>query len=491
VTPPAVPNPAASQPKSGGTLRLGMTGDISTLDGHNTTPNQFDTSWSVFDRLIGYDSKLQPQPELAESWDVSPDLKQIQLHLRKGVQWHSGREFTSDDVKYNMLRVRDTKLQIPTLRNQSMWFSTIDTPDKYTVLLKSDLPRPAIFDFFEYFNQVDQDTMEGPDAKTKSIGTGPFKFVEWIQGDHLTFARNPNYWRSGRPYVDSFVASPRDAQAVLVQFEAGALDVAKGPPPPDFARYKADATYQTSVNPVSGNYFLFGLNLGIPPLDDKRVRQALNYALDRQRFADTFLFGTGVPESLPWPPGSPAFEAAKQNFYSFDLDKAASLLKQAGVSSLELDCNILNTWPQLVSFAPAYQADLAKIGVKLNIRALELAIWVDEAVNRKYKGMYLANSTFAQLEPSSTLSNGRATDPNSNNSLFKNEQYSQLIATASSEPDGSKRKAIYSQLDDILLDESFIMVLAGSPPTLALRLNVHGVEASAHDGFYYHNAWVD
>ena len=136
-----------------------------------------------------------------------------------------------------------------------------------------------------------------------------------------------------------------------------------------------------------------------------------------------------------------------------------------------------------MSFAPVYQADLAKIGVTLNIRALELAIWVDEAVNRKYKGMYLSNSTFAQLEPSSTLSNGRATDPNSNNSLFKDDQYSQLIATAASEPDASKRKAIYSQLNDILLDESFIMVLAGSPPTLALRPNVHGVEAQCSRWF--------
>jgi ABC-type transport system substrate-binding protein len=116
---------------------------------------------------------------------------------------------------------------------------------------------------------------------------------------------------------------------------------------------------------------------------------------------------------------------------------------------------------------------------------------VDEAVNRKYKGMYLANSTFAQLEPSSTLNNGRATDPNSNNSQFKNDEYAQLIASASSEPDASKRKALYSKLNDILLDESFIMVLAGSPPTLATRLNVHGIEPSAHDGFLYHNAWLD
>jgi peptide/nickel transport system substrate-binding protein len=481
---------AAGQPKSGGTLRLGMVGDVSTLDGHNTTPNQFDTTWSVFDRLISYDAKLQPQPELAESWDLSSDLTQIKLNLRKGVLWHSGREFTSDDVNYNLLRVRDAKLQIPTLRNQSNWFTSIETPDKYTIILKSDLPRPAIFDFFEYFNQVDQQTMEGPNAKTASIGTGPFKFVEWVQGDHLSFARNENYWRTGRPYVDSFIASARDAQAMLVQFESGALDVAKGPAPNDFARYRDDKSYQAIIHSVSGNYFLFGLNLGFPPLDNKQVRQALNYALDRKRFNDTFMFGTGTAESLPWPPGSPAYEASKQNFYTFDLDKAGALLKQASVSGLTLDCNVLNAWPQLISFAPVYQADLAKIGVTLNIRALELATWVDEAVNRKYKGMYLANSTFAQLEPSSTLNNGRATDPNSNNSLFQNDTYSQLIASASAETDLAKRKMLYSQLNDILLDESFIMVLAGAPPTLVARSTVSGIEPSAHDGFYYHNTWL-
>ncbi|HEY3063833.1 MAG TPA: ABC transporter substrate-binding protein [Chloroflexota bacterium] len=490
----AAPKPAAApagQPKSGGTLRLGMVGDVSTVDGHNTTPNQFDTTWSVFDRLISYDAKLQPQAELAESWDLSPDLRQIKLNLRKGVQWHSGREFTSDDVNYNLLRVRDAKLQIPTLRNQSNWFTSIELPDKYTVVLKSELPRPAMFDFFEFFNIVDKDTVEGPDAKSTSIGTGPFKLVEWVQGDHLTFAKNSNYWRSGRPYIDSFIAHARADQAMLVQFEAKALDVAKGAAPNDFARYRDDPQYRTLVSTISGNNFLFGLNLGIPPLEDKRVRQALNWALDRKRFSDTFLYGTGVPQSLPWPANSPAFEASKQNFYSFDLDKASALLKQAGVSGLELDCNVLGAWPQLVSFAPVYQADLAKIGVKLNVRVLELAIWVDEAVNRKYKGMYLSNSSFAQLEPSSTLNNGRATDPNSNNSLFKNDRYSELIASASSEPDAAKRKPMYSELNDIMLDESFIMWLAASPPTLVTRPNVQGIEPSAHDGFYYHNAWID
>jgi peptide/nickel transport system substrate-binding protein len=104
--------------------------------------------------------------------------------------------------------------------------------------------------------------------------------------------------------------------------------------------------------------------------------------------------------------------------------------------------------------------------------------------------MYLSNSTFAQLEPSSTLSNGRATDPNSNNSLFKSDTYSQLIASASAEPDAAKRKTLYSQLNDILLDESFIMVLAAAPPTLVASSSVKGIEPSAHDGFYYDSAYV-
>jgi ABC-type transport system substrate-binding protein len=103
----------------------------------------------------------------------------------------------------------------------------IETPDKYMVELASDLPRPAIFDFFELFNQVNKDTMEGPNAKTASIGTGPFKFGECLQGDHQTFAKNPNHWLTGHPYVDSYVAYAHAGHALLVQFESGALDVAR------------------------------------------------------------------------------------------------------------------------------------------------------------------------------------------------------------------------------------------------------------------------
>ena len=178
---------AAGTPKAGGKLQVGMIGDLGTIDGHQVTQATVNVTFLGYDRLIDYDDKLTPIPMLAESWDISSDLTQFKLNLRKGVQFHSGREFTSDDVKYNMLRVRDPKVAgiVGALAAESNWFSSIETPDKYTVVLKSDKPRPGAFDFLEYFNMLDKDTTEGPDAKTKIVGTGPFTFVEWVAGRPL------------------------------------------------------------------------------------------------------------------------------------------------------------------------------------------------------------------------------------------------------------------------------------------------------------------
>ena len=106
----AATSPAAGAPKTGGTLRVAIGADPASLDGHLYAAGRFDTTWLIYDRLTEYDLNLKPQPMLAESWDVSSDAKKIKLNLRKGVTYHDGREFTSDDVKYNFLRVRDPKV---------------------------------------------------------------------------------------------------------------------------------------------------------------------------------------------------------------------------------------------------------------------------------------------------------------------------------------------------------------------------------------------
>src|SRR5215471_20014383 len=113
VTQPAsapAPTGTGSQPKRGGTLRAGIQTDLPNTDPYFTSPSNYDALWVAFDRLIALDMHLQPQPMLAESWDLSSDLKQVRFNLRKGVQFHSGREFTSDDVKYNLMHVRDPKV---------------------------------------------------------------------------------------------------------------------------------------------------------------------------------------------------------------------------------------------------------------------------------------------------------------------------------------------------------------------------------------------
>src|SRR5207248_342203 len=153
----------AEQPRSGGTLRFGTASDLLTLDGQDFSSGG-EGLLGVWDRLLEQDEKLVPQPRLAESYDWSSDGKQLKLNLRKGVQFHTGRELTADDIVWNLKRATgDNKL------NGGVWVATfrpmtsVEAADKYTVVLKSEQPRPGVFDALELLNIVDPVTMQGPD----------------------------------------------------------------------------------------------------------------------------------------------------------------------------------------------------------------------------------------------------------------------------------------------------------------------------------------
>jgi peptide/nickel transport system substrate-binding protein len=477
------------QPRKGGTLRWGVPDAIVTLDGHFQSQGA-DSIGLVFDQLTSYDDKLNARPMLAESWEISPTFTQIKLNLRKGVQYHSGREFTSDDVKYNLLRVRDPKITASGLGAQSAWFTGMDTPDKYTIVLTSDLPRPTAFDLFEQLNIVDRDTMEGPDAKTHAVGTGAFAFKEWSQGDHLDLERNANYWQPNRPLLDGVhIVTLTDGQAAIVQFESGALDALKSPAIRDFARYKADPRYRALLNPSTGAFHNMGVDVTRPPTDNKQLRQALNYAIDRQRFVTTVLLGIGDPLDLPWPSYSPAFDAERNVHYAFDLDKARALLQQAGVSNAEMDIRVQSANPEQLAFAQIYQADLATLGIKINIMNLDLATWKDQVNNKKYTGMFVALGGGGQLSPSSMYTTGIAFAPQVNNQGFTSPEYVRLIGELTSELDESKRVPLYAQLNDLLLDESFDMPLATAPARMVTSAAVHDVGYSVGQALYT-NAWL-
>jgi ABC-type transport system substrate-binding protein len=370
------------------------------------------------------------------------------------------------------------------------WWSDIRTPDKYTVVLTSDQPRPAAFDFLEYLNIIDSVTAQGPDATTKLVGTGPFVFGEWATGDHLTLTRNPHYWQSGAPYLDQIVFSiGRDQQAIVTELEAGAIDAMDSPPVTDAVRLKSNPAYSLTINANTGGYGAVLANTSVPPLDNKQVRQALNYAINRQRYVSSVLQGIGTAEDLVWPSGSPAYESTKNSMYNYDLDKAKQLLASAGVSSLALDITYVSANAAFAQLAQIYQSDLASIGVTATLKPVEPAVWTAQTPKAQYQGLNLAPGGFAQVQPTTFFLFSVYWLLQNNAEAFDSDQYRQLLGAAGSEPDASKRKQLYSQLNDFVLDQSFVMMMNSNPETFLARSNVHGQSYNMHQGLQMHQLW--
>ncbi|HEU0167495.1 MAG TPA: ABC transporter substrate-binding protein [Chloroflexota bacterium] len=489
----AKPSAAPSgQPKTGGTIRFGATADIPNLDGHQRSATLTDTTWTAFDRLIQYDDKGKPQPMLAESWDLAPDDKSVTFHLRKGVTFHTGREFTSDDVKWNLLRGKDPKVGSGSYVTWANWVTSIDTPDKYTVALKFDNSRPSIFDWFEYYNMLDSVVMQGPDAQTKLSGTGPFVFQEWKQGTSISFTKNKNYWDTGKPYIDGHITSIVQANAGIAQLEAGAIDMIKTESVDDIVRLKKDPKYQAISHPFSGSFYEFGINATKPPYDNKLVRQALNFAINRDRFASTLMQGLAKPLTLFWSSTSPAYDDAKNKAVPFDLAKAKSLLQQAGVTNLEADLlYIPGSYPILTPFAEIYQADLAQIGVKLNIKAMETAPWLVQVNGLQYNGLYVSGDGLGNYQPATPLGASPAWSPVKNNSGFKTDQWSQLVDAAGIETDPAKQKTLYGQINDYMIDQAWSIVFAERLVLWLARVGIKNVNPTGRSSFIWSQAWID
>jgi peptide/nickel transport system substrate-binding protein len=482
------PAPAGTQPKRGGTLRVGVAGDVARLDGQ--LYSSINTTWMSFDRLTAYDANLKAQPMLAESWELSTDATRLKLNLRRDVQFHTGREFTSEDVKFNVLWVRDPKVAAGALIQQSKWFTDVETPDKYTAILVSDQPRPAVFDFFEFFDIVDSATVQGPDRDQKLVGTGPFVQTDWVQGDHVAFRRFPNYWQPDLPYLDEIrVNIVKDPQTLVAQLEAGALDIADAPPLIDFARLRGDSNYRALTVPSSTN--VFGSNATMSPTDNKLVRQALNYAIDRKRIVELAFRGASDALTLPWQPTSLAYDASKANSYAFDVEKARSLLAQAGVANLEFDITINTSTAEWTTAAQIYQNTLSSLGIKANIRPYETAAYLDQINNHKYTGVYVGSIAYASVEPVTIIGNSRHLDPSGNsNTGYTSEAYVRLWTEASTEADAAKRKAIYAQINDLLLDESCVMPICSAPARMLTTGSVNNIGLSQHGAFLYTAAWL-
>jgi ABC-type transport system substrate-binding protein len=155
-------------------------------------------------------------------------------------------------------------------------------------------------------------------------------------GDRLTFEKNKNYWRPNRPYLDGVTVQVyRDAQSMVTAMESGTLDAVLDPPIRDFDRLKKDSKYNSFT--VQSGTNVIGANTTLPPTDNKLLRQAINYAIDRKRIAESVYLNVGEPKDLIWSAVSPAYDAVKANLYTFDLDKSKALIARSGLTNITFD----------------------------------------------------------------------------------------------------------------------------------------------------------
>ncbi len=493
LAPAARPSPSSGgaaassdQPRTGGRLRVGVGAEPANLDGHNLALPQRDFMWLFFDRLVALDQKGAPQPMLAARWELSPDARQMKMNLRKGVMLHSGREMTSQDVKWSLDRTHDPKSGNGTLGAYTANLKEVEAPDPATVVLNFAQPWPAVFDVLEIVNVIDSQS----DVKARPVGTGPFAFVEYVQGDHLRMAKNKSYWQSGKPYLDELLVQfSKDQQALVVQLESGTLDVADAPPNPDSVRLQKDAKYQVISDALTGTYYLMAFNVRNAPFDNKKVRQALNYALDRKRIVETALSGFGDPRIEIWPATSASYDPAQAHVYDFDLDRARAMLAEAGAANLETELTWRTNASEAQLIAQIYQADLAKIGVKLTLNPLDPTTWNDYTVTGKFKGMTIAIANSANLSMSAATV-GTWYSPENGITGYRNPAWADLSSRVLKETDPAKQKPLSVELNQFLLDQSWVMPLASLPPKVLARANVRGLSFNQHETATYYDAWL-
>jgi len=481
----------SDQPRSGGFLRQGNLGDLPTLDGNFL--NGQSTTYPVWDRLVELDPQLNPKGILAESWDVDDKYTRIALHLRKGVQWHTGRELTADDVAWNIRRVSsDPKVAGGGFYNwMSQTLTGIETPDKYTTVLLAERSWPAVFDTLSLLSIIDPVTFEAS-GPSKPTGTGPFTFADYAQGDHFTLNKNPNYWQSGKPYLDGIeIKIFKDPQSMMTQLEAGAIDLVLSPPIRDVARLSKDATFVTTFHEYSGgaNLVFVQMKDGAGPTTDKLFRQALNSAIDRKRWTDTALLGYGAPKTLPLAPPNPGYDAARDQAVSFDLDKAKSLLQQSGLGAPPLEVIWNATVTDNATVMQIYQQDLAKIGLTLTLKPVEPVAFVDQTYNSKFSNLAASATLYGNLRPGFFAGNVYYS-PFNNWSSFRSERLLQLTDGLLHETDAAKQKQIYADWMDYIQDESWTMPWSNTAPRFMHAAKVHGVRWNLADYMQTNDAWL-
>ena len=452
---------------TGGALVIGQLAQILNTNPYPTGSAQALFRWSMFNPLVTLDSSAQPVPALAESWTWSSDFRTLTFKLRHDVTFHSGRVFSAEDAKWNIEYAQDPKSQaISGAELRGVQASAVAND---VLELKLAGPTPHIFSLLQDVLMIDAES----DVALKAGGTGPFKFGGLQPGVEMHLVRNEHYWKPERPHLDAVtIKTFSDPAAAVINVETGAAGVVQCAPG-DVPRLNTGSQTMAVVYPGPGNWAYY-ISAVDPPFTDKRVRQAINFALDRERLGQTLLYGADKPTYLMWVERSPAWDASL-DVGEFNLEKAHQLLADAGYPN-GFDTEIVSSdaIPALLKFDEIVQADLAKIGVTAKIQALDFTAANTMLIQGQFHAILTSAYINADVDPA-MLFTTFSWRPDANGSRFHSDQYSQLVTTARQEPDWNKRLALYRQIAALVKDEAFVLPVANAISVWGVQSNVQGL----------------
>lgn len=429
-------------------LTIGMSIEPAGLDPTIAAPVAIgQVTWqNVFEGLVTIDEAGKILPQLAKSWTISPDGLTYTFQLQSGVSFHDGEAFNATAAKFALDRARGKDSVNP----QKRFFATIsaiDTPDDLTLVLHLSAPTGSLLYWLGWPCAVMVGPQSAANDKTTPVGTGPFRFSGWTKGDHVDLARNPDYWDKASPArLDKvrfrFIADPQAEAAAL---KAGDVDAF-----PEFAAPELMSSFagDTRLTTKVGNTELkvvAGMNNGRKPFNDKRVRQALMMALDRQTIIDGAWSSLGKPIGSHYTPNDPGYQDMT-GVLPYDVEKAKALLAEAGYPN---GFSFTIKTPQMAyasRSAQVMQAMFAEIGVTMTIEPTEFpAKWVQDVFTAHDYDM----SIVAHAEPLDIDIYAR--DPYYFD--YRNPAFDDLMKRIQATADPAEQNRLYGEAQKILADD--------------------------------------
>ena len=453
-------------------LVVGQIAEPKSLDPHAVTAvNDFRILMNVYDGLVRYgDGTLEPEPGLATDWTIGDDGTVYTFNLREGVTFHDGSPFNAEAVVFNFERMlnEDHPFHDTGPFPLSFFFSAVDkveAVDERTVKFTLKEPYAPFLSNLAYPTGliVSPAAVEehGKDFGRNPSGTGPFKFEEWDSNTRVVVTRNEEYW-DGAPPLEAVVFRPiTDGNTRVAEMLSGGIDMMVEVPPDNVAQFAGSGDFQVYEQAGPHVWFLI-LNAKEGPFADKRVRQAVNYAIDKESLVNDVLQGTAEVAAGPTPPAFAWAHNEALEPYPHDPEKAMALLKEAGAEGAELTFYVAEGGSGMldpIAMGTAIQADLAEVGLDVSIETYEWNTFLGE-VNPGLEGKAdMAEMAWMTNDPDTlpylTLrTEAWPSEGGFNSGYYSNEEVDKLLEQARTSTDQAERAELYKEMQEIVHEDA-------------------------------------